>query len=175
MLKPNPRVRKGGGELGQHFNTHKLLLHYKVFFIYHKSYAYVYWYESLPEAVIFLLLSLVLKQILVIKSYIKRKISLFYCAMQRTQITSWIMTTSDLLNLDAFAKITKSINQSFEKVPTPEKQLSCQKTKHTLRTCSALYSGIPEFLLLNFHSKQKNHIYHKHLEILKIKIFYMLI
>lgn len=89
-----------------------------MFFIYQKSYAYVYWHESLPEAVIFLLLSLVLNQILlVIKSYVKRKMSLFYCAIQRTQIMSWITTTSDLLNLGAFTKITKSINQSFEEAP----------------------------------------------------------
>lgn len=34
------------------------------------------------------------------------------------QITSWIATISDLLNLGAFAKITKSINQSFEEAST---------------------------------------------------------
>lgn len=43
---------------------------------------------------------------------------LFYCAIQRTQIRSWVTTTSDLLNLGAFTKITKSINHSFVEAPT---------------------------------------------------------
>jgi len=102
----------------------------------------VSWHESLPEAVSFLLLSLVLKQILlVIKSYVKRKMSLFYCAIQRMQIMYWITTTSDLLHLGAFTELTSPLISLLRKPPL----ICLPTTKFQIFQNSVCHVCVPNF------------------------------